>query len=79
MNTTFEQNNINEFETVTEDYTLLDIGFGGSLKLFKNDLEISISATNLTDKEYINHLSRLKPDGILNMGRSVNFGVSYKL
>ena len=77
--TTFEQNNINEFETVTDGYTLLDVGFGGSLKLFRNDLDISISATNLMDKEYISHLSRLKSDNLLNMGRSINFALSYEL
>ena len=79
INTTFKQENISGFETKTDGYTLFDLGLGGTLKVFKNDLEISASVTNLTNKEYINHLSRLKSDGILNMGRSVNFGVSYKL
>ncbi len=79
VNSIFKQSNITEFETVTDGYTLLSIGVGGTLKLFNNDLDITISANNLADTEYISHLSRLKPDFILNMGRSVNFGMAYKL
>ena len=79
MNTTFKQDNSSEFESSTDGYTLFNLGIGGTLQVFKNDMEISASVTNLTDKEYINQLSRLKADGILNMGRSINFGVSYKL
>jgi len=48
-------------------------------KLFNNDLDISISANNLTDESYINHLSRLKPDAILNIGRNFSFGLNYTL
>lgn len=79
VNTTFNQDNIGQFETNTEGYTLLDIGIGGSIKLFNNGLKINVSATNLTNKDYISHLSRLKPDGIFNMGRSINFGLKYEL
>ena len=79
VNTWFDQDNIGQFETPTDGYTLFDTGFGGTLQLFKNDLSLNISATNLTDKQYVNHLSRLKSDGIYNMGRSINFGLTYKL
>ncbi len=79
VNTTFNQNNFDQFETSTDGYTLIDLGVGGTIELFNNDLNINISATNLTDKEYISHLSRLKPDGIFNMGRSINFGLNYEL
>lgn len=79
VNTTFKQDNISGFETDSDGYTLFDLGLGGTLQVFNNEMEISASITNLTDKEYINHLSRLKADGILNMGRSINLGVSYKL
>ena len=58
VNTWFDQDNIGEFETATNGYTLLDAGFGGTIQVLKNDLSFNISVTNLTDKEYINHLSR---------------------
>ncbi len=67
------------FETDTNGYSLLSAGFGGSFTLFKNEASITLSGTNLTNKIYINHLSRLKPDGIFNMGRNVTVGISYHL
>jgi iron complex outermembrane receptor protein len=77
--TKLEQTNIGEFETMTDGYSLLSAGFGASTKLFKKDLSINISANNITDKEYFNHLSRLKSDGIANMGRNFTLGLTYNL
>ena len=79
LRTTFSQNNMSAFETNTNGYSILSAGFGGRFKLFKNDLEISVSGTNLINKRYINHLSRLKPDGIFNIGRNINIGFTYYL
>ncbi len=79
LKSTFEQNNVNEFETSTDNYDLLSAGIGGRVKLMKKDLAISVSGTNLTNKEYINHLSRLKPEGIFNIGRNFNVGLTYYL
>jgi iron complex outermembrane receptor protein len=79
LRSTFQQNKVSEFETTSPAYNLLSAGFGGTVSLFKNDLSISISGTNLTDKRYINHLSRLKPLGIDNMGRNFSIGLSYKI
>lgn len=77
--TKFEQNNIDQFETMTDGYSLLSAGFGAKTKLFKNELSISFSGNNLTNKMYINHLSRLKADGIANMGRNFTIGLTYNL
>lgn len=79
LKSTFNQNNISNFETDTDAYSLLSVGFGGSLKLFDNNLMITISGTNITNKTYINHLSRLKPDNIYNMGSNINIGFTYSL
>ncbi|WP_142786434.1 TonB-dependent receptor [Changchengzhania lutea] len=79
LRSTFKQNKVNAFETATDGFNLLSAGFGGSFKILDNELLISISGTNLSNKRYINHLSRLKPDGIFNMGRNINVGVTYKL
>ncbi len=79
LKSTFNQNNTSIFETPTNGYNLLSAGLGGSFKLFKNEVIATISGTNLTDKTYINHLSRLKPDGIFNMGRNINIGIKYQL
>ena len=77
--TTFNQNKVGQFETKTNGYNLLSAGFGGTVKALKKDLEISIAANNLADTSFINHLSRLKSDGILNMGRNISFRLNYNL
>ncbi|MGC1205800.1 MAG: TonB-dependent receptor [Flavobacteriaceae bacterium] len=79
LRTTFDQNNVSPFETNTPGYNLLSAGLGGSFSFLKNELSITISGTNLTNATYINHLSRLKPDGIFNMGRNINLGFTYNL
>ncbi|WP_179353728.1 TonB-dependent receptor [Winogradskyella vidalii] len=79
LRSTFAQNNVNTFETTSEAYNLLSVGIGGTFNVFNNDMNVSVSATNLLNTKYIHHLSRLKTDGILNMGRNVNVGVTYTL
>ena len=79
LNSSFAQKNISNFETETGSYNLLSLGFGGEIQISKHILTINISGSNLTDKVYVNHLSRLKIDGISNMGRNFNFGLSYTL
>ena len=77
--TKLEQNNISQFETMTEGYSLLSAGFGATTKLFKKELSFNFSANNITDKMYLDHLSRLKADGIANMGRNFTLGLTYSL
>ena len=77
--TKLEQNNISQFETMTEGYSLLNAGFGGKTELFKNELSFNFSVNNITNKEYVDHLSRLKADGIANIGRNFTIGLSYNL
>ena len=76
---TFSQNNVSDFESPTAAYGLLSAGLGGTITVFKNEMEIMLSGTNLTNKNYVHHLSRLKPDGIFSMGRNVSLGITYKL
>ncbi|RSK38721.1 TonB-dependent receptor [Mangrovimonas spongiae] len=79
LKSTFQQNNVSTFETKTNGYNLLSAGFGGMVKVFNNPLEITISGTNLTNKSYVNHLSRLKYDGLNNMGRNITIGLHYSI
>ncbi len=77
-------------ETVTSSYTLLSAGIGSTLKAFnRNDfMSIYISAENLADVAYQNHLSRLKyaPEnpmsgriGVYNMGRNLSVKVVFSI
>ncbi len=75
--TTFAQNRFSMFETTTASYVLLDAKIGATIKLGKQNMELSIGATNILNKKYFDHLSRLKPDGIYNMGR--DFVINVKI
>ncbi len=76
---TFDQNNVSGFETQSNDYTLVNLGFGGTIHLGKTVFDVNLNGNNLFDKTYIAHLSRLKTDGIPNMGRTIVFGVNFTI
>ncbi len=73
------QNNIGTFETKTNDYTLLNFALGGKIKFTKVAMDVNCNINNLLNRNYISHLSRLKTDGIPNMGRNVVFGVNFSI
>jgi iron complex outermembrane receptor protein len=77
IESTFAQNNHSEFETRTNDYTLLNLGLGGKITIYKSIFNLNLNANNLLDKTYISHLSRLKSDGIPNVGRNIVLGVTF--
>lgn len=78
-NTTFAQGEVSKFETASKGYSLVNFGTGGTLKFRKVVLECSLNATNVFNVRYIPHLSRLKSDGIPNMGRSFVVGMNISL
>lgn len=73
----FKQNNISSFETKSNDYALLNLGLGGNIQLGKSKFDLSLNANNLLNKTYIPHLSRLKTDGIPNMGRNLVLALNF--
>ncbi len=75
----FKQNNNSTFETKSDDYTLVNLGLGGNVNINKANFDVSINANNMLNKSYISHLSRLKTDGIPNIGRNIVLGVSFLL
>ena len=79
FSSTFNQNNVSGFETKSNGYTLVNLGFGGKVKLGKTVFDINLNGNNLLDKNYIAHLSRLKTDGIPTIGRNIVFGVNFNL
>ena len=72
-------------ETATPGYALLSLSAGADLTIHKKKIaELYITADNLLNKAYQNHLSRLKyvdinsvtgRQGVYNMGRNVTFKV----
>ncbi len=74
---TLNQNNPGPFETKSNDYTLLNLGFGGKVAIGKMAFDVNLNANNLLNKTYISHLSRLKNDGIPNIGRNLVLGINF--
>ncbi|MCL9809491.1 TonB-dependent receptor [Flavobacterium luminosum] len=79
LDTFFAQNNVGEFETSTSEYSLLNLGFGGIVSWNTFKFSLNLSANNVLDRNYISHLSRLKADGISNMGRNFVVGLKFNL
>lgn len=79
LENTFDQKNISNFETNSGGYALLSAGIESSFKLQKALFTLGLNGTNLTNKKYVSHLSRFKPEGIFNTGRSVNVNLKVEI
>ncbi|MCF6131269.1 TonB-dependent receptor [Flavobacterium wongokense] len=79
IESTFAQNNNSEFETRTNDYTLINLGLGGKISISKATFNFNLNANNVLDKTYVSHLSRLKSDGIPNIGRNIILGINFMI
>ncbi len=76
VNHTFKADKISEFETSKPAYTLLNMGLGADFKFQKINLNTTISAHNLLNKEYISHLSVLREHNVPNMGRNILLSIN---
>ena len=79
LNYTFAQHNLSKFETKTADYFLLNFALGGNITFSKKVFHLNLNANNLLNKNYVNHLSRLKTDRINNMGRNIILSLNFDL
>lgn len=74
----FEQNAPGQFETPTAGYNLINLHTGWTKKLNSHrSMEINLTAANIFNTVYADHLSRLKYYGLYNQGR--NFILSVKM
>lgn len=78
ISTTFSQDKVSGFDISSDGYTLLNMGFGGKVKLDKMVFDLNLNGNNLLNKTYIPHLSRLATSGIPNLGRNLVLGVAFK-
>ena len=76
---TFNQKNISEFETSTDGYFLMNFGTGGKIKMNKLNFTFHINVNNVFNKGYSSHLSRLKVNGIENIGRNIILGLNFSI
>ena len=71
----FKQSNIAPEEVFTPGYTLVDLGMGANLKTGNQLIVIGLSANNIFDRKYIDHLSSLKEAGYFNPGRNISLNL----
>jgi iron complex outermembrane receptor protein len=76
---TFDQKKVSGFETYSKGYTLVNIGIGGQINIWGKHFNFNINGNNLLNKSYIAHLSRLKNEGIPNIGRNVILGINFNI
>lgn len=70
------QKRIDQFESVTNAYTILHLSIGSDFQLGNQTASFFITARNLSDKKYFNHLSRYKEIGVAEMGRNIVLGLN---
>lgn len=68
----FQQQKVNPYESPTPAYFLLNAGIGTSIQTNTVNYAINVTANNLLNEAYFDHLSRLKNFGLLNMGRDIS-------
>jgi len=75
----FKQQNVSGSEISSKNYDLVNLGINSELQTKKANYIFNFGLNNLLNKQYINHLSRLKNDGIYNQGRNIILGMTIKL
>lgn len=72
-----KQNRVSMFEEETDGYSVLNLSGNFKTEFMTNDLNLFWRISNVFDKEYYDHLSRLKTAGIEEMGRNISVGLKY--
>ena len=71
----FDQNHPAPDETSTNGYNLIDLSLGGNIKVNNQNISVNISANNIFDVKYIDHLSTLKEANIYDPGRNISLSL----
>lgn len=70
-----KQDRIDEFETPTDGYLLLNAGAGLEGRFLHCDFHLFLTVRNITNTFYFDHLSRYKDIGVGGTGRNVTLGL----
>lgn len=71
----FDQNFYAPYETYTGGFTLFNAGIGFVINAGNQVLNLDIIANNIFNRNYIDHLSTLKPLGFYNPGRNISINL----
>jgi iron complex outermembrane receptor protein len=75
----FAQDNTADNELKTPFYQLVNLAMGGDMHWLRQKFNISFGVNNLFNEAYYDHLSRLRPYGVYNMGLNAFFNVKVPL
>ncbi|MDD3906887.1 MAG: TonB-dependent receptor [Bacteroidales bacterium] len=75
--TAFSHNHPSLNESATDGYTLVNMSVYSEIMVSKQVFVLGLSANNIFDKQYFDHLSTLKPLNFYNQGR--NIGLSLEI
>jgi len=75
----FKQQHVSGSEIATGNYDLVNLGMNSKLKSKNASYIVNLGVNNILDKQYIDHLSRLKNDDIYNQGRNIILGLTILL
>lgn len=67
-----DQNRVDRNELTTAGFTLLNAGIGGVFKFGKQEVDLSLRGTNLTNALYFHHLSRYRLLNLPEQGRNIS-------
>ncbi|MCF8297321.1 MAG: TonB-dependent receptor [Saprospiraceae bacterium] len=73
--TALKQNNPSFYETKTNGYTILNLNLNTEIVVLKQTLVFGISANNILDTQYFDHLSTLKSLNYYNQGRNISLSL----
>jgi len=73
--TALRQGNPSPHETATDGYTLINMSVYAEILISNQTLIFGLSANNLFDTQYFDHLSTLKPLNYYNQGRNISLSL----
>ncbi|MDN3688013.1 TonB-dependent receptor [Cyclobacterium jeungdonense] len=73
-----DQNRPAQLEEATPGYFIMGLHFGSEFSLWKQKLNASLSANNLLDVHYLDHMSLYRPFGVRQLGRNISLSLQFR-
>lgn len=72
-----DQNRPAQLEEATPGYFIMGLHFGSEFSLWQQELNASLSANNLLDVHYLDHMSLYRPFGVRQLGRNISLNLQF--
>lgn len=73
--TALKQGKPSPYQTATDGYTIVNLSVYVEISISKQTMVLGLSANNLFDTQYFDHLSTLKPLNYYNQGRNISISL----